>query len=167
MIHTRVQHDAYTKEQATCVKRTSGYVRDHHQEKSPQRVINTETLPRGAVLDVWSQSPWRNGIQIDELDEVQRIRVRTVYGLYEITVIDGRNGEILVKGGKYIPDLTEGQLTGATLGGSFCKMRGIYPGFKMEFVANGQRLVTSTVQTVSVFRPESAEDYGNDSATAM
>src|SRR5262245_32954742 len=148
MIHTRVQHDAYTKEQATCVKRMSGYVRDHHQEKSPQRVINTETLPRGTVLDVWSQIPWRNGIQIDELDEMQRIRVRTVYSLYEITVIDGRNGEILVKGGESIPDLIEGQLTGATLGGSFCKMRGIYAGFKMEFVANGQRLVDWTGQTV-------------------
>ena len=149
------------------INRGSSYVRDRHQEESPQRVINNETLPRGAVLDVWSQSPWRNGIQIDELHEMQRIRVRTVYSLYEITVIDGRNGEMLVKGGESLPDLTQGQLTGATLGGSFCKMRGIYPGFKMEFVAKGQRLVTSTVQTVSVFRPESTQDYGNDSATAM
>jgi hypothetical protein len=145
----------------------SDYVRDHHQEESPGRVINSETLLRGAVLDVWSQSSWRNGTQIDELEEMQRIHVRTAYSLYEITVIDGRNGGILVKGGEYIPDLTEGQLTGATLGGSFCKMRGIYPGFKMEFVANGQRLITSTVQTVSVFRPESLQDFGNDSATAM
>lgn len=131
---------------------------DHHQEESRERVINLETVPCGAVLDVWSQNPWRNGTQIDELEEMQRIHVRTVYSLYEITVIDGRNGEILVKGGKYLPDLTEGRLTGATLGGSFCKMRGIYPGFKMEFVANGQRLVTSTVQTVSVFRPEFPKD---------
>jgi hypothetical protein len=123
---------------------------DHHKEESQERVID-ETLPRGAVLDVWSQNPWSHGTQIDELEEMQRIHVRTVYSLYEITVIDGRNGDILVKGGEYLPDLTEGRLTGATLGGSFCKMRGIYPGFRMEFVANGRRLVTSTVQTVSVF----------------
>jgi hypothetical protein len=58
-------------------------------------------------------------------------------------------------------------LTGATLGGSFCKMRGIYPGFKMELVANGKRLVTSTVQTVSVFHAESLQEYGSDSRTAM
>src|SRR2546426_1139782 len=123
---------------------------DHHKEESQERVTD-ETLPRGAVLDVWSQNPWSNGTQIDELEEMQRIHVRTLYSLYEITVIDGRNGDILVKGGEYLPDLTEGRLTGATLGGSFCKMRGIYPGFRMEFVANGRRLVTSTVQTVSVF----------------
>ena len=59
------------------------------------------------------------------------------------------------------------RLTGATLGGSICKMLGIYPGFKMEFIANGQRLVTSTVQSVSVFRSESPQDYPNDSTTAM
>jgi hypothetical protein len=145
--------------------KTMIHIRDD-QEESPGS-INIEALPRGAVLDVWSQNPWRNGTQIDELDEMQRIHVRTVNSLYEIIVIDGRKGEILVKGGEYIPDLTEGQLTGATVGGSFCKMRGIYPGFKMEFVANGQRLVTSTVQAVSVFRPESAQDYSRNSRTAI
>ena len=107
------------------------------------------------MLDTWSKDPWTNGTQIDQLQDMQRIHVRTLYSLYEITVIDGPNGEILVKGGQYLPDLTEGHLAGATLGGSFCKMRGIYPGFKMEFVANGQRLITSTVQTVAVFGPES------------
>ena len=124
-----------------------------HQEQSQE--LNIEAAPRGAMLDAWSQDPWTNGTQINELADMQQIHVRTLYSLYEITVIDGRNGEILVKGGKYIPDLTQGQLAGATLGGSFCKMLGIYPGFRMELVANGLRLITSTVQTVSVFRPES------------
>jgi hypothetical protein len=146
------------KGQASRVKRTSGYLMDHYQEEPPEPVMNIEAPPRWAVLDLWSQHSWDNGTQIDELDEMQRIHVRTVYSLYEITVIDGRRGEILIKGGEHIPDLTEGRLTGATLGGSFCKIRGIYPGFKMEFVANGQRLITSTVQTVSVFHPESLQE---------
>jgi len=148
------------KAQAMCIKGRSGDVMEHHQEESPKGVINVETAPLGAVLDMWSQNPWRNGTQIDELEEMQQIHVRTLYSVYEITVIDGRNGEILVKGGEHVRDLTEGRLTGATLGGSFCKMRGIYPGFKMEFVANGQRLVTSTVKTVSIFRPESPAGPG-------
>ena len=142
--------------QVTSLKRTPGYVRGHYQEELPELAINIET-PRGAVLDVWSRNSWDNGTQIDDLAEMQRIHVRTIHSLYEITVIDGRSGEILVKGGEHIPDLIEGRLTGATLGGSFCKMRGIYPGLKMEFVANGRRLVTSTVQTVSVFHPESLQ----------
>src|SRR5262245_45452789 len=113
VIHRRVPDDAHSKGQAESVKRGSSYVRNH-QEESLEQVINTETLPRAAIMDAWSQNPWRNGTQIDELQEMQRIHVRTVYSHYEITVIDGGNGEILVKGGAYIPDLTEGQLTGAT-----------------------------------------------------
>ena len=125
-----------------------------HREESQEPVVNIETVPRGEMLDFWSENPWINGTQLDQLADMQRVHVRTVYSLYEITVIDGRRGEILIRGGKYVPDLTEGHFAGATLGGSFCKMRGIYPGFKMEFSANGLRLITSTVQTVTVFIPE-------------
>jgi len=53
--------------------------------------------------------------------------------------------------GKYFPELTEAQLAGATLGGSFCKLRGIYCGFKMELCRDGQRIITSDVQTITVF----------------
>ena len=125
-----------------------------HREESQESVVNTEAVPRGAMLDCWSEDPWINGTQIDQLADMQRVHVRTVYSLYEITVIDGRRGEILIRGGKFVPDLTEGHLAGATMGGSFCKMRGIYPGFNMEFSVNGLRLITSTVQTVTVFIPE-------------
>ena len=44
--------------------------------------MNAESLPCGAVLDLWSKNPWRNGTQIDELEEMQRIQVRTVHSLY-------------------------------------------------------------------------------------
>ena len=40
-------------------------------------------------------------------------------------------------------------MTGATLGGSFCKMRGIYVGFRMEIHENGQRTVTSPVESIT------------------
>jgi hypothetical protein len=45
------------------------------------------------------------------------------------------------RGGQFFLELTPAPLTGATLGGSFCKMRGIYVGFGMEINANGQRFV--------------------------
>ena len=109
------------------------------------------TVPRGAILDTWFNDPWKNGVQIDKMTDLQRVHVRTRYSLYEITVIDGRGGDILVRGGKFFPELTEAQLAGATLGGSFCKMRGIYCGFKMELCRNGQRILTSDVQSISIF----------------
>jgi hypothetical protein len=108
-------------------------------------------VPRGAILDAWIDDPWKNGIQIDQMADMQRIHVRTHFSLYEITIIDGGSGSILVRGGNFFPELTAAHLAGATLGGSFCKMRGIYCGFKMEIGHEGQRIITSDVQTITVF----------------
>jgi hypothetical protein len=118
-------------------------------------------VPRGAILDRWTEDPWKNGVQIDKMADMQRIHVRTRYSLYEITVIDGRGGDVQVRGGKFFPELTEAHLAGATLGGSFCKMRGIYCGFKMELACDGQRIVTSDVQTITVFADRLDESFSN------
>jgi len=118
-------------------------------------------VPRGAILDTWFNDPWKNGVQIDNIADMQRIHVRTIYSLYEITVIDGHGGDIMVRGGKFFPELTEAHLAGATLGGSFCKMRGIYCGFKMEICRNGQRIITSDVQTITVFADRLDESFAS------
>ncbi len=119
------------------------------------------SIPRGAILDTWISDPWQNGVQIDQMADLQRVHVRTQNSLYEITVIDGQGGEILVRGGQFFPELTEAHLAGATLGGSFCKMRGIYCGFRMEISRDGQRIVTSPVQTISVFADCLGESFSS------
>lgn len=107
-------------------------------------------MPAGAILDTWSKDLWTNGVQIDRIGSMEKLAVRTRNSLYEIIVIDGPGGEILVRGGQFFPELTAAYLAGATLGGCICKMRSIYVGFCMEINANGQRIVTSPVQTISV-----------------
>jgi hypothetical protein len=102
---------------------------------------STVAVPRGAILDTWINDPWKNGIQIDKMADMQRVHVRTQYSLYEITVIDGRAGS---GAAPVFPELAR-RMAGATLGGGFCKMRGIYCGFKMEICNNGQRIITSDV----------------------
>jgi hypothetical protein len=113
-----------------------------------------DSIPRAAILDTWAQDAWKNGIQIDRLEDMQRVAVHTANSLYEIIVISGHDGDVLVRGGKFFPELTPANLAGATMGGSFCKMRGIYVGFRMEFSANGQRIITSPVETIAVMSPE-------------
>ncbi|HEX4642135.1 MAG TPA: hypothetical protein VH161_01665 [Candidatus Acidoferrales bacterium] len=108
------------------------------------------SIPTGAMLDAWSQEPWTNGVQIDDREDMETLAVRTGNSLYEITVIEGQSGEILVRGGKLFPELTPARLTGATLGGSFCKMRGIYVGFRMELDAYGQRFLTTPVESIGI-----------------
>jgi hypothetical protein len=109
-----------------------------------------DSVPSGAILDTWSRHLWTNGVQVDHLEDMEKLEVRTRNSLYEITIIDGPSGEILVRGGRFFLELTPAQLAGATLGGSFCKMRGIYAGFRMEINANGQRTVTSPVESVGI-----------------
>jgi hypothetical protein len=109
-----------------------------------------DSIPVGAILDTWSEDPWTNGVQVDRMEDMEKLVVRTWNSLYETKIIDGRRGEILVRGGQFIPELTPGRLAGATLGGSFRKMRRIYPGFRMEINANGQRTATTPVKSIGV-----------------
>jgi hypothetical protein len=116
-----------------------------------------EAIVAAAVLDTWADGPWTNGVQVDRMEDNERLVVRTWNSLYEIIVIDGPSGEILVRGGRFFPELTPARLTGATLGGSFCKMRGIYPGFRMELHADGQRTVTTPVESIGVLASSSTD----------
>jgi hypothetical protein len=84
------------------------------------------------------------------MEDMERLEVRTQNSLYEIIIIEGQSGEILVRGGRFFPELTPARLAGATLGGCFCKMRGIYAGFRMEINANGQRTVTTPVESIGI-----------------
>jgi hypothetical protein len=112
-------------------------------------VQEQDTVSAGAVLENWSNDPWTNGVQIDRMEDMEKLAVQTWNTLYEITIIEGRCGEILVRGGQFFPELTPARLTGATLGGCFCKMRGIYVGFRMEINDSRQRTVTSPVVSIA------------------
>jgi hypothetical protein len=109
-----------------------------------------DSIPAGAILDNWSKDPWKNGVQVDGMEDMEKLVIQTRNSLYEIIIIDGRSGEILVRGGQFFPELTPARLAGATLGGSFCKMRGIYTGFRMEINASGQRTVTTPVESICI-----------------
>lgn len=109
-----------------------------------------ESIASGAALDTWSEGPWTNGVQVDVMEDMEKLIIQTRNTIYEIIVIDGPSGEILVRGGHLFPELTPAHLAGATLGGSFCKMRGIYAGFRMEINVNGNRTLTSPVESIGI-----------------
>lgn len=108
------------------------------------------SVPAAAILNNWCGDRWTNGVQIDLREDMEKLAVRTRNTLYEITIIEGRTGEILIRGGRYFPELTPARLAGATLGGSFCKMRGIYVGFMMELTVQGRRFVTTPVESIGI-----------------
>ena len=106
------------------------------------------SCPVGADLDTWSRHDWREGLQIDTLQDLERLSVRTRNSTYEITVLCARTSEVLVRGGQFFPEYTPANLAGSSLGGSFLKQHGIYVGFSMELQYDHQTIVTTRVRSI-------------------
>ena len=107
-------------------------------------------VPTGVLLENWTCRRWDDGIQIDEMEDLTCLAVQTKNSVYEIAILSGRSGVVLMRGGRFFRDFTRVLLSGATLGSSLLKMRGIYPGFCMEIYTDGERLITPPVESVRV-----------------
>jgi hypothetical protein len=110
--------------------------------KSETKVTVTISSPKVGILDAWSDLQWNDGVQIDQIEELTTLAVQTSNTLYEITVLNGHTGEVLVRGGEFFPVRTPVRLEGSTCGGSILKTRGIYVGLRMEIVPEPVELVS-------------------------
>jgi hypothetical protein len=111
---------------------------------------STVNCSAGALLDTWSSHSWTEGLQLEALQDMEKLSVRTENSTYEITVISGRSGEILIRGGRFFPEFTPARLAGSSLGGSFLKLRGIYVGFSLEVHFEQRMIITSRVRNISL-----------------
>ena len=107
--------------------------------------LENSVVPGPAELDRWSNREWMNGVQIDELKEFDTLSIQTKNHKYEITIINPDTAEVLVRGGEFFPERTAARILGASMGGSFLKLRGIYLGFKLELQVADRHVTTSPV----------------------
>jgi hypothetical protein len=84
------------------------------------------------------------------MHDMESLTVNTENSTYEITVICGRTGDILIRGGRFFPEFTAARLAGSSLGGSFLKLRGVYVGFSLEVHFEKRLIITSRVRKISV-----------------
>jgi hypothetical protein len=133
----------------------SGYVTSPGAQSSQEST--SHTILAGTTLDFWSHQPWTNGVQIEQMDEMQKVLVRTRNSLYEITVVDHWSGEIVVRGGQFFPRATSAWLAGATFGGRILKLRGIYIGLQMEINADDAPVLTTRVKMIAVEKPAAGQ----------
>ncbi len=115
--------------------------------------MNTTYLPTACDLDAWSTSPWSDGLQLGNLRALETLAVTTKNTVYEITLMDPRSGEVLVRGGRFFPVYTRVRLAGASLAGSFLKLLGIYVGFSIEFHTDDGPIVTTRVREIVILKP--------------
>ena len=76
------------------------------------------------------------------MEELTTLAVCTANSVYEITVLNGHTGEVLMRGGEFFPERTAVRLEGSTCGGSILKRRGIYVGLRMEIVPQPVEVVS-------------------------
>jgi hypothetical protein len=107
-------------------------------------------------LQWWSERGWTGGVDFSRLAGLEQFAVRTKNSTYELTVLSPSSGDVLVRGGRFFPEHTRAQFAGSSLGGSFLKLRAIHTGFLMEFVHDGQRIVTTRVREIAPVTPTSA-----------
>ena len=103
-----------------------------------------------ALLDTWASHSWSEGVQLEAMQDMETLTVRTENSTYEITIICGRTGDILIRGGHFFPEFAPARLAGSSLGGSFLKVRGIYVGFSLEVHFEKQLIITSRVHKIAV-----------------
>ena len=114
-----------------------------HQVLMEETTMSKTTFfPMGAILDAWSHAEWDDGVQIDQLEDLTTLAVLTQNSTYEITVLNGHTGEVLVRGGNFFSERTAVRLEGSTFGGSILKRRGIYVGLRIEFVPEPVEMVS-------------------------
>jgi hypothetical protein len=113
-------------------------------------------VSQGALLDSWARADWTDGCQVDQLPDLQPLTVVTRNHFYEIIVVNGRAGMLRIRGGRLIPEWREAVLAGCSLGGSFLKLRGIYAGFCMEIHLDGEVIITTPVQRLTLTHIEAA-----------
>lgn len=121
-------------------------------------------IPRCCTLDgVTEISPLLEGVTLMTLKACNTIHVRTRNSLYEIFLLDPKSGRALVRGGECFTEPMEATVSGSTFGGCMLKLGWLGVGLRMEIYANGQRTVTSLVQSLRVEHVDFGADQ-HDSA---
>lgn len=105
--------------------------------------------PRSATLDGFTRIAGDvDGVNIRALEPLTSVLVRTKNSTYQINVRGGTAA--IVQGGQFFPTPTAAEVCGATMGGSFIKVGWIGVGLCLEFVADGQRIVTTRVRAIGI-----------------
>jgi hypothetical protein len=92
-----------------------------------------------------------SGVDVRALDPLVSVLVRTKNSTYHINKLDGTAA--IVQGGRFFQTPTAVHACGATMGGSCIKLGWIGVGFCLEFIADGQRVITTRVRAIGIQRP--------------
>jgi hypothetical protein len=88
-------------------------------------------------------------IRLAACQQFETIVVNTRRSVYEIIVLDGKTGDVLVRGGSDFPEFGRALFVGSTAGGRALKVNTIDIGLRMELHVGHGTMVTSAVTAIS------------------
>ena len=98
----------------------------------------------------------RDAIRLASCRHLETIVVNTRRSVYEIVVVDGTTGDILVRGGSDFPEFRRAVFVGSTAGGHALMVNAIDIGLRMEFHFGPLTVLTSPV--ASALRTEHGDE---------
>ncbi len=116
------------------------------------REDTTPIYVSAAVLDNWTAHDWSEGIDLTRASNLVTLEVVTRRSIYY--VVRSGPGELMVRGGHYLPDFRRARSVGCSMGGALLKQHAVHVGFRMEIAFEDMRLVTSEVTHVRVLTEE-------------
>jgi hypothetical protein len=90
-----------------------------------------------------------NAISLESCPAFEWIVVRTQRSLYEVIVLSGKEGKVLVRGGHLFPAFRHATVAGSMIGSAAVKLTSIVVGLHLELRVDGQSFVTSRIESVS------------------
>jgi hypothetical protein len=119
-------------------------VHDEHGSQS-----DAAPLP---ALDPRAMALSDEAVDLGSCTQWDTIMVTTCSSVYELIVLQGKNGDVLARGGTHLPEFRRMTLAGSTAGGTALKVNTIDAGLRMELHAGGHVLVTSPVRSIVRYR---------------
>jgi hypothetical protein len=107
-----------------------------------------------ATLDAWTTRDWSEALDLTALTGLAAIEVVTRRSIYH--VVPTGEGEVRVRGGRYLPTFQRARAIGCSMGGAVLKQHAIHVGFRMEIAFEDMRLVTSEVVHIRVLPDQHA-----------
>ena len=108
-----------------------------HQERSPEVTATRQAAPTATSIHILSCEP------------SETIVVKTGSSVYELIVVRGDCGEVLVRGGKHFTKFCSALFAGSMRNGSAVERHTIDIGLRMKFYFENLVIITSAVQSLS------------------
>lgn len=116
---------------------------------TPEITFSNSDRPANRTIGERAAARLGDSVELEACPELAWITVKTSRSTYDVVVLDGDTGEVMVRGGRLFPEFRRATITASLFGGIAVMLRTIAVGLNLEFLVDGTSVITSRVQGIS------------------